>query len=253
MLLTTTIWSIRLCYITILSQYRVFSTIDVNANELEYLAARLNPFECRRLIAALHYTTYELPNNLAEAERNVDDDIPCIRHLIHWNSSPSEGKGKTHEALTHRLRQINRDDLADWLGKSTFTQLGKDLSRVVEKSFDELAKEESEPSSPITLAPKSHVDEDPWHGRVISAGGHKIHYYYFMHIATRNMEREAQKKQYPYRFLCRRSLKLNMEEMDGKTQTKLEEKRKIVYSTESSDENTDYAQLNSEAETNSRN
>nr|XP_033332159.1 uncharacterized protein LOC117223772 [Megalopta genalis] len=162
MLLTTTIWSIRLCYITILSQYRVFSTIDVNANELEYLAARLNPFECRRLIAALHYTTYELPNNLAEAERNVDDDIPCIRHLIHWNSSPSEGKGKTHEALTHRLRQINRDDLADWLGKSTFTQLGKDLSRVVEKSFDELAKEESEPSSPITLAPKSHVDEDPW-------------------------------------------------------------------------------------------
>ncbi|XP_076649848.1 uncharacterized protein LOC143357317 [Halictus rubicundus] len=144
MLLATRESSTCLCFIIILSQYRVFSTIDINVNELEYLAARLNPFECRRLIAALHYTTHELPNNLAEAERNVDDDVPCIRHLIHWNSSPAEGKGKTHEALTHRLRQINRNDLANWLGKSTFTQLGKDLSRAVGKSFDELAKEESD-------------------------------------------------------------------------------------------------------------
>ncbi|XP_076302804.1 uncharacterized protein LOC143221185 isoform X2 [Lasioglossum baleicum] len=95
-------------------------------------------------------------------ERNVDDDVPCIRHLIHWNSSPTEGKGKTHEALTHRLRQINRNDLADWLGKSTFTQLGKDLSRAVGKSFDELAKEESDSSSPILLASKSYDDADPW-------------------------------------------------------------------------------------------
>lgn len=43
------------------------STIDVNLNELEYLVARLNPFECRRLVAALHYATYDLPNNLVAA------------------------------------------------------------------------------------------------------------------------------------------------------------------------------------------
>lgn len=46
---------------------RVRSTIDVNLSELEYLAARLDSFECRRLIAALHYTTYDLPKNLAAA------------------------------------------------------------------------------------------------------------------------------------------------------------------------------------------
>ncbi|GAB1862345.1 hypothetical protein CAJAP_03424 [Camponotus japonicus] len=45
----------------------VRATIDVNLSELEYLAARLDPFECRRLIAALHYTTYDLPKNLAAA------------------------------------------------------------------------------------------------------------------------------------------------------------------------------------------
>ena len=135
-----------LYFIIILSRYKVLATMDVNLDELKYLAARLNPFECRRLIAALHYTTYELPNTLAAAERNVDDEIPCIRHLLHWNSSPAEGKGKTHEAIAHRLRQINRSDLADWLSKSAFTQLGKDLGRAVVKAFDELSKEETEPS-----------------------------------------------------------------------------------------------------------
>ena len=74
----------------------------------------------------------------------MDDDIPCIRHLAHWNSSPAEGKGKTHEALAHRLRQINRNDLADWLGKSAFMQIGKDLGRAMVKPFDELSKEETE-------------------------------------------------------------------------------------------------------------
>ncbi|XP_076763853.1 uncharacterized protein LOC143431182 [Xylocopa sonorina] len=155
-------WSTCLTLVVILSRYEVLGTIDVNFNELEYLAARLNPFECRRLIAALHYTSYELPKSLAGAERNVDDDIPCIRHLLHWNSSPDEGKGNTHEVLTHRLRQINRNDLADWLGKSAFRQLGKDLDRAMVKAFDELGKEETELPHPITLEPARYDEEDPW-------------------------------------------------------------------------------------------
>lgn len=66
-------WSIRLSFIVILLRYNVFATIDVNLNELEYLAARLNHFECRRLIAALHYTTYELPRDLAGAGKSTND------------------------------------------------------------------------------------------------------------------------------------------------------------------------------------
>ncbi|XP_076636744.1 uncharacterized protein LOC143349399 [Colletes latitarsis] len=157
-------WYASLSFLIILSQHGAFSTIDVNLNELEYLAARLNPFECRRLIAALHYTSYELPNSLAAAERDVDDEIPCIRHLIHWNGSPAEGRGNTHEALTHRLRQINRSDLADWLGKSAFAQLGKDLDRAVANAFDTIEKGETEHSFPITLEPSAIYEEekDPW-------------------------------------------------------------------------------------------
>ncbi|XP_018310794.1 uncharacterized protein, partial [Mycetomoellerius zeteki] len=126
--------------IAIIFVLRIHGTIDVNLSELEYLAARLNPVECRRLIAALHYTTYDLPSNLAAAERKVDEEIPCLRQLLHWNSSPEEGRGKTHAAIVHRLRQLNRNDLADWLGKTTFKQLGKDLDNAITLSFDELAE-----------------------------------------------------------------------------------------------------------------
>lgn len=47
--------------------YDTFCTIDINLSQLEYLAARLDPFECRRLIAVLHYMSYDLPMNLAAA------------------------------------------------------------------------------------------------------------------------------------------------------------------------------------------
>ncbi|XP_011867612.1 PREDICTED: uncharacterized protein LOC105561867 [Vollenhovia emeryi] len=154
---------------------RVRGTIDVNLSELEYLAARLDPFECRRLVAALHYTTYDLPRNLAAAERKVDEEIPCLRQLLHWNSSPAEGRGKTHAAIIHRLRQLNRNDLADWLGRTAFKQLGKDLDDAITLSFDELAKEEMETSTSAfheafvvyslfaTTEPVTWTrEEDPW-------------------------------------------------------------------------------------------
>ncbi|XP_035731576.1 uncharacterized protein LOC118445783 [Vespa mandarinia] len=126
--------------------YDTFSTIDINLSQLEYLAARLDPFECRRLIAALHYTSYELPMNLAAA--------------VHWNSSPNEGLGQSHEALVHRLRQLNRNDLADWLGKSTFKQLGMDMERIMNRSFDKLSEQEIETYYPLTIDPIENPGND---------------------------------------------------------------------------------------------
>ncbi|XP_076477714.1 uncharacterized protein LOC117153681 [Bombus vancouverensis nearcticus] len=124
---------------------------EVDVPELQLLASNLKPEECVKLVS------------LDSNKRNVDDDIPCIRHLLHWNSSPAEGKGNTHEILTHRLRQINRNDLADWLGKSSFVQIGKDLDRALVNTFDELVKEETELPYPVTLESfKRHEEEDPW-------------------------------------------------------------------------------------------
>ncbi|XP_076169663.1 uncharacterized protein LOC143147867 [Ptiloglossa arizonensis] len=237
-------WSTCLCFIIVVSQYEVLSTIDINLNELEYLAARLNPFECRRLIAALHYTSYDLPNSLAAAERNVDNEIPCIRHLIHWNGSPAEGKGQTHEILSHRLRQINRNDLADWLGKSTFSQLGKDLDRAVAKAFVEHVKEETEPSFPITLEPSSAYKEDSWLqidiillAILLGLLGTLI----TLICATILLRAEQRFRKTKYK-------KLDEKETDDENQNVQKKRDRMKYSTESSDEITDTIHVDSETE-----
>lgn len=65
-----------IAYFLIMNSVSIFCTIDVNLSELEYLAAHLDPVECHRLIAALHYTSYELPKSLAgagELEVNIQN------------------------------------------------------------------------------------------------------------------------------------------------------------------------------------
>ncbi|KAK2586652.1 hypothetical protein KPH14_011697 [Odynerus spinipes] len=96
-------------------------------------------------------------------QRTVDDEIPCIRQLVHWNESPTEGLGQAHEVLIHRLRQLNRNDLADWLGKSTFKQLRKDIERIMDRPFDELGEQETERSYALTINPvETPEDDDFW-------------------------------------------------------------------------------------------
>lgn len=63
-------------------------------------------------------------------ERKIPKDLSCIQLLHHWNSK--EGKGQTHEVLEHRLRQMDKYELADWLGKNVFHKLGEDLNRSLE-------------------------------------------------------------------------------------------------------------------------
>ncbi|XP_058798118.1 uncharacterized protein LOC131668192 [Phymastichus coffea] len=130
--------------VTVVSITSVHGTIDVNLSELEYLAARLDLQECRRLVAALHYHNYELPENLEDAESNIGEDMSCLRLLLHWNSRVSEGLGQSHELLERRLRQLGRRDLADWLGKTTFRELGKDLLRSINEPFPDVTTMSSE-------------------------------------------------------------------------------------------------------------
>lgn len=135
----------------ILSTLTQFSstTIDLNAPELQYIADHLTVEECRRLVAAAHYKTWEQPNSLDQAERKISKDLTCIQLLHHWNSAPNEGKGETHEILEHRLRQMGKYDLADWLGRTVFHELSLDLNRSLEHGFKDLVSS----SNPTTEAP----------------------------------------------------------------------------------------------------
>lgn len=45
----------------------IYLTIDLNAAQLQYLADHLTPEECRTLIAAAHFESYEKPKVLDQA------------------------------------------------------------------------------------------------------------------------------------------------------------------------------------------
>lgn len=103
------------------------TTIDMNVAELQYIANHLHSEECRKLCAYIHFKSFEPPLDANQAENNVPRNIPCLQLLLHWNSEVGEGKGQTHEILYNRLNQIGRQDLAEWLGKMVYHQLGLDL------------------------------------------------------------------------------------------------------------------------------
>lgn len=62
--------------------------------------------------------------------------------MIHWNSAVGEGKGETHDVIEHRLRQMDKQELADWLGKTVFHQLSNDLKESLNDPFHDLKGKE---------------------------------------------------------------------------------------------------------------
>ena len=57
-----------------------------------------------------------------------------MEHLLHWNST--NGKGKTHNEIEHRLRQLGHIKLANWLGKTVFKEIGNDVMRIITESVN---------------------------------------------------------------------------------------------------------------------
>lgn len=108
-------------------------TIDISLSDFGYLSDHLTTAECQRLFASLHFISYDLPENLDNAVKKVPKDIPCIKLLLRWSSGQEkwEGKRKTHMEIEHRLRQIGRKDLADWLGKTAYHNVAKDLNHTL--------------------------------------------------------------------------------------------------------------------------
>ncbi|XP_069685076.1 uncharacterized protein [Periplaneta americana] len=106
-------------------------TVDLNLPELEYVANHLKRIECKKLVASLHDPNFDIESNIDLAERKIPDDVSCLKLLVHWNSQAGEGKGETHLLLARRLDQLGHEKLAEWLSKTVFHQLGRDLNRTL--------------------------------------------------------------------------------------------------------------------------
>lgn len=104
-------------------------TIDMNIEEFEYIAKQLSKSECRELIAALHFVSYELPCSVKFAKKIIPYDTTCLTLLLEWNSGQDEwmGSGKSHEIVRRRLMQLNKNWLARWLDYHVYNRLSKDL------------------------------------------------------------------------------------------------------------------------------
>jgi hypothetical protein len=98
----------------------VIGTVELNLPELQYVADHLTKSECRKLVAVLHHPNYDIVNNTDAEEREIPDDISCLKLLTNWNSQRGEGKAGTHVVLTHRLKQLRHENLTDWLSRNAF-------------------------------------------------------------------------------------------------------------------------------------
>lgn len=67
----------------------------------------------------------------------------CLPLLLHWNQATNEGKGQTHGILESRLRQIGKIELANWLGKNVFQELGQELENNIKNMGGDLANDSS--------------------------------------------------------------------------------------------------------------
>lgn len=108
-------------------------TIDVSIPEYQYLSQSLTLEECRQLYASLHFTTFDLP---LISEKNVPH-IPCIQLLTKWDKGTNkrEGKSKSHVDVVLRLRQLGRDDLAEWLSDAVYKRLVRDVNDALDTRF----------------------------------------------------------------------------------------------------------------------
>lgn len=108
-------------------------TIDLTLPEFQYLANHLTKDECRKLIASLHFASFDLNQNVENAENALPEDISCLKLLLHWNASPNEGQGISHEKVSLRLRQMGRHDLADWLDKAVLQELEEEIVEMADE------------------------------------------------------------------------------------------------------------------------
>lgn len=130
-------------------------------SQFSYIADHLSINDCRRLVASLYFTDYELPKILPEAVSKIPRDVPCIHLLLNWNSGKEkwEGKGKSHVVVARRLRQLEKGKIAEWLGKTVFRKLSLDINNtLLQYPF----RERTVPSAIEKFKDKSKVLKEDW-------------------------------------------------------------------------------------------
>lgn len=92
----------------------------------------------------------------------MPEDVSCLKLLLHWNSSPGEGLGETHEKLSLRLRQIGRLDLATWLDSAVLEELEGEMKGAMQEFQENITSETRQENLPDDELFSSDDDELLW-------------------------------------------------------------------------------------------
>ncbi|KAF6214549.1 hypothetical protein GE061_009292 [Apolygus lucorum] len=140
------------------------ATIDINLAQLQYISNHLRAEECTRLSAALHTQTFRLGNKQQPplGLSITQNDASCLDLILQWNSDPGEGKGKTQEEMAHRLIQIGRPDLANWLTTTVFRALANELLEALQMPDGLKASDNVKPVAVHTPDVEVPLERMPW-------------------------------------------------------------------------------------------
>ena len=146
-------------FFLLVSKFSIFfTTIDLNNQEILFVADHLSHNECRKLSEALHMHHWNLDHPVTGAH---EPNQSCYQLIKHWDTH--EGKGQTFHDLAQRLNQIGRRDLADKLSKTVYHE----KSEAVRRNFlDDPFKKMIHQDSPMLeeaprSEPESELTEDP--------------------------------------------------------------------------------------------
>jgi hypothetical protein len=145
----------------------VVATVDLTLPELEHVAYHLKKRDCRKLIAALIDPRIDIKNNVDAAERSMPRSISCLKQLKRWNSQLGEEKEKSYSRLTQELKELGRDNLAEWLTRNVIHHRVENLKRalLVNSSLEVTQANETQENETLKRVPKSATTEGThkWH------------------------------------------------------------------------------------------
>ncbi|KAK6192217.1 hypothetical protein SNE40_003726 [Patella caerulea] len=106
---------------SIFSATCVYSTVDLNIHELQYVADHLTLKECIKLESALQQKNFQLDvqdPNLYRKPKKGTEKTPCIVRLLKWDRGIA--RKNTFHNLAIRLKELGFIELSDKLSKTVY-------------------------------------------------------------------------------------------------------------------------------------
>ncbi|XP_021207094.1 uncharacterized protein LOC110386103 [Bombyx mori] len=137
-------------------------SLDITNAELTYLSQRLTLNECRLLLTTLYAKPYNTSDKLISIPKSIPNKATCLKLLLEWNRGDADLRDneKCHVDVAHIMRKLKRDDLADWLEKSVFKNLAKDVNDTLNNAFR--ADSGGQLKKKLYLGDKGIEDEHNW-------------------------------------------------------------------------------------------